>query len=86
MREGSSRSSSSSNGSPDVCENNRELEEAGDPLFSPSDSSGESMCKIKNLDSGKEFVVDELGKDGMWNKLREELLSFLHATIFQSCM
>lgn len=71
LREGSARSSSSSNGSPDVCENNRELEEAGDPLFSPSDSSGESMCKIKNLDSGKEFVVDELGKDGMWNKLRE---------------
>ena len=86
LREGSARSSSLSNGSPDVCENNRELEEARDPLFSPTDSSGESMCKMKNLDSGKEFVVDELGKDGMWNKLREELLSFLHATIFQSWM
>ncbi|KAG0460431.1 hypothetical protein HPP92_020325 [Vanilla planifolia] len=26
---------------------------------------------IKNLDNGKEFVVKELGEDGMWNTLRE---------------
>ncbi|CAL9780727.1 unnamed protein product [Musa acuminata subsp. burmannicoides] len=28
-------------------------------------------CLIKNLDNGREFVVKEFGKDGMWNKLRE---------------
>lgn len=29
------------------------------------------LCTIKNLDNGKEFVVNEVGEDGMWNKLRE---------------
>ncbi|KAK6946748.1 WD40 repeat [Dillenia turbinata] len=29
------------------------------------------ICKIKNLDTGKEFVVNEFRDDGMWNKLRE---------------
>jgi hypothetical protein len=76
LRQGSARSSrarssSSSNGTPDVCEDNGELEELGDTVFSRSDSTWECMCKIKNLDSGKEFVVHELGKDGLWNKLRE---------------
>ncbi|URD81434.1 WD-40 repeat family protein [Musa troglodytarum] len=28
-------------------------------------------CLIKNLDNGREFVVEEFGQDGMWNKLRE---------------
>lgn len=32
---------------------------------------GEVLCRIKDLDSGKEFVVNEVGKDGLWNKLRE---------------
>lgn len=41
-----------------------------------SDSNGfqevnEQICKIKNLDNGKEFVVNELREDGMWNKLKE---------------
>ncbi|GLJ55851.1 hypothetical protein SUGI_1199250 [Cryptomeria japonica] len=45
--------------------------EIGDVAFSPEDSSGEFICKIKNLDSGKEFIVDEFREDGMWNKLRE---------------
>ncbi|KAI5057099.1 hypothetical protein GOP47_0027114 [Adiantum capillus-veneris] len=31
----------------------------------------EVLCRIKDLDSGKEFVVNEVGKDGMWNKLKE---------------
>jgi len=26
---------------------------------------------INNLDNGKEFVVNEVGEDGMWNKLRD---------------
>ncbi|RZC80684.1 hypothetical protein C5167_043255 [Papaver somniferum] len=29
------------------------------------------VCTIKNLDNGKEFVVNEFREDGMWNKLRE---------------
>lgn len=68
LREGSVRSSSSSNGTPDVGEDNGEF---GGAIFSRSNTTWECMCKIKNLDSGKEFVVDELGQDGLWNKLRE---------------
>ncbi|CAK9169346.1 unnamed protein product [Ilex paraguariensis] len=30
-----------------------------------------SVCKIRNLDDGTEFVVDELGQDGMLIRLRE---------------
>ncbi|XP_057461427.1 uncharacterized protein LOC130751775 isoform X3 [Actinidia eriantha] len=29
------------------------------------------VCTIKNLDNGKEFVVNEVREDGMWNKLKE---------------
>ncbi|CAN1725414.1 WD repeat-containing protein 44 [Linum perenne] len=29
------------------------------------------VCIIKNLDTGGQFVVDEIRKDGMWNKLKE---------------
>lgn len=29
------------------------------------------VCLIKNLDNGKEFVVNEVREDGMWNKLKE---------------
>ncbi|GAV89678.1 WD40 domain-containing protein [Cephalotus follicularis] len=31
----------------------------------------EKVCTIKNLDNGKEFVVNEIREDGMWNKLKE---------------
>ncbi|KAL5994528.1 hypothetical protein ACLOJK_024581 [Asimina triloba] len=37
----------------------------------PDIVSHEQLCTIKNLDNGKEFVVNEFGEDGMWNKLRE---------------
>ncbi|XP_073302349.1 2-deoxy-glucose resistant protein 2-like [Primulina huaijiensis] len=33
------------------------------------DESG--VCMIKNLDNGKEFVVNELREDGMWEKIEE---------------
>lgn len=33
------------------------------------DESG--VCMIKNLDNGKEFVVNELREDGMWEKIKE---------------
>ncbi|GMP65732.1 hypothetical protein CsSME_00026410 [Camellia sinensis var. sinensis] len=29
------------------------------------------VCTIKNLDTGKEFVVNEVREDGTWNKLKE---------------
>lgn len=32
---------------------------------------GEKVCLIKNLDNGKEFVVNEIREDGMWDKLKE---------------
>nr|DAD20879.1 TPA_asm: hypothetical protein HUJ06_022342 [Nelumbo nucifera] len=31
----------------------------------------DQLCTIKNLDNGKEFIVNEFSEDGMWNKLRE---------------
>ncbi|KAI3820577.1 hypothetical protein L1987_08125 [Smallanthus sonchifolius] len=31
----------------------------------------DAVCLIKNLDNGKEFVVDEVREDGMWGKLKE---------------
>ncbi|KAL8171898.1 hypothetical protein V2J09_023702 [Rumex salicifolius] len=35
------------------------------------DGSADLGCTIKNLDTGKEFVVNEVMEDGMWKKLRE---------------
>uniref|UniRef100_A0A6M2EQ46 Anaphase-promoting complex subunit 4 WD40 domain-containing protein n=1 Tax=Populus davidiana TaxID=266767 RepID=A0A6M2EQ46_9ROSI len=35
------------------------------------DDGGSRVCTIKNLDNGKEFVVNEIREDGMWNKLKE---------------
>ncbi|KAL6005637.1 hypothetical protein ACLOJK_006207 [Asimina triloba] len=29
------------------------------------------MCRIRNLDDGREFIIDELGQDGMLSRLRE---------------
>jgi WD40 repeat protein len=34
-------------------------------------SVSDSVCTIKNLDDGKEFVVNEVRGDGSWNKLKE---------------
>ncbi|KAL9236399.1 hypothetical protein vseg_011076 [Gypsophila vaccaria] len=31
----------------------------------------DKVCRIKNLDNGKEFVVKEVREDGTWNKLKE---------------
>ncbi|KAJ0964404.1 hypothetical protein J5N97_029526 [Dioscorea zingiberensis] len=38
---------------------------ADDDLLAPA------LCRIKNLDTGKEFVVSEVGKDGTWGKLND---------------
>ncbi|KAH9303420.1 hypothetical protein KI387_015003, partial [Taxus chinensis] len=48
-----------------------EVGEVRSGIISATDSSGELFCKIKNLDNGKEFVVNEISEDGTWNKLRE---------------
>ncbi|RRT59967.1 hypothetical protein B296_00010632 [Ensete ventricosum] len=29
------------------------------------------VCRVKNLDTGKEFVVSELGRDGTWRRLND---------------
>ncbi|OVA06324.1 WD40 repeat [Macleaya cordata] len=41
--------------------------------FSSEDLVSEEnfVCRIKNLDDGTEFIVDELGQDGMLKRLRE---------------
>lgn len=36
-----------------------------------TDDAENPVCLIKNLDNGKEFVVNEVREDGMWNKLKE---------------
>ncbi|KAG0458756.1 hypothetical protein HPP92_021884 [Vanilla planifolia] len=37
--------------------------------YGDADREDAKRCTIKNLDNGKEFVVNELREDGMWNKL-----------------
>ncbi|TYH89565.1 hypothetical protein ES332_D01G271000v1 [Gossypium tomentosum] len=36
-----------------------------------SDNNFEAFFLIKNLDNGKEFIVNEFDQDGMWNKLSD---------------
>ncbi|KAL5730212.1 hypothetical protein ACHQM5_003062 [Ranunculus cassubicifolius] len=36
-----------------------------------NDDDPNLFCKIKNLDNGQEFVVNELTADGMWNKVKD---------------
>ncbi|XP_022139460.1 WD repeat-containing protein 44 isoform X2 [Momordica charantia] len=42
-----------------------------DSACSTSGKVNEKACTIKDLDNGKEFVVNEISADGMWNKLKE---------------
>ncbi|XP_051135593.1 uncharacterized protein LOC127254505 [Andrographis paniculata] len=35
------------------------------------DVAAAAVCMIKNLDNGKEFVVNEVGEDGTWEKIKE---------------
>ncbi|XP_030549783.2 uncharacterized protein LOC115754768 [Rhodamnia argentea] len=35
------------------------------------DRANDTVCTIKNLDNGKEFVVNGIREDGTWNKLKE---------------
>ncbi|KAJ3681084.1 hypothetical protein LUZ60_015573 [Juncus effusus] len=35
------------------------------------DDSGLTLCRIKNLDTGKEFVVSEFANDGTWSRLND---------------
>ncbi|XP_010675627.2 uncharacterized protein LOC104891615 isoform X2 [Beta vulgaris subsp. vulgaris] len=45
--------------------------ECGDEKGVVDEIEGEKVCTIKNLDTGKEFVVKEVREDGMWNKVKE---------------
>ncbi|CAN0901200.1 WD repeat-containing protein 44 [Linum grandiflorum] len=52
----------------------RELEEGGSDCPVVDDTEAVELaqaCTIKNLDTGREFVVNEIREDGMWNKLKE---------------
>ncbi|KAF8116855.1 hypothetical protein N665_0014s0116 [Sinapis alba] len=42
-----------------------------DPIETSTRDNNEQMCTIKNLDNGKEFVVNEVREDGMLEKLKE---------------
>ncbi|KVH99116.1 G-protein beta WD-40 repeat-containing protein [Cynara cardunculus var. scolymus] len=52
----------------DVSNNEGEVAETGLDCNKVGD---DAVCTIKNLDNGKEFVVDEVREDGMWGKLKE---------------
>ncbi|XWS09955.1 hypothetical protein CRYUN_Cryun39dG0034300 [Craigia yunnanensis] len=43
----------------------------GEVMVEDEMDCSEQACTIKNLDNGKEFVVNEVREDGMWNKLKE---------------
>ncbi|KAJ8755038.1 hypothetical protein K2173_016473 [Erythroxylum novogranatense] len=47
------------------------LGELVDELACNGVETAAEVCTIKNLDNGKEFVVNEIREDGMWNKLKE---------------
>ncbi|KAM2961173.1 hypothetical protein FF1_030780 [Malus domestica] len=49
-----------------------ELDCNGIVKVSESDANNDAqVCTIRNLDNGKEFVVNEIREDGTWNKLKE---------------
>ncbi|KAG8658019.1 hypothetical protein MANES_03G113400v8 [Manihot esculenta] len=49
-----------------------ELDCNGDGGIDTAAAASETqVCTIKNLDNGKEFVVNEIREDGAWNKLKE---------------
>ncbi|MFS7940518.1 putative transcription factor WD40-like family [Helianthus anomalus] len=50
---------------------NLDLETRNDGEVVETVCSDDAVCLIKNLDNGKEFVVDEVREDGMWGKLKE---------------
>ncbi|KAI4374708.1 hypothetical protein MLD38_012671 [Melastoma candidum] len=43
----------------------------GEGLTDEGEVEDTAVCRIKNLDDGKEFVVNEFREDGTWNKLKE---------------
>ncbi|KAK6154327.1 hypothetical protein DH2020_008575 [Rehmannia glutinosa] len=46
-------------------------EELGGGLECNGSDDVNAVCKIKNLDNGKEFMVNEVREDGTWEKLRK---------------
>ncbi|XP_044473703.1 uncharacterized protein LOC123202049 isoform X2 [Mangifera indica] len=56
--------------------NSLPLNANGGEVVEHLDSNGivaadKQVCLIRNLDNGKEFVVNEIREDGMWNKVKE---------------
>ncbi|KAK6132761.1 hypothetical protein DH2020_033489 [Rehmannia glutinosa] len=46
-------------------------EELGGGLECNGSDDVNAVCKIKNLDNGKEFMVNEVREDGAWEKIKE---------------
>lgn len=72
--------SAASPNKPPSGKNSRKMEDIRNGSNSPeiscngemdNDDSGGTVCTIKDLDNGKQFVVNEIREDGMWNKLKE---------------
>uniref|UniRef100_A0A1J3DYD5 WD repeat-containing protein 44 n=4 Tax=Noccaea caerulescens TaxID=107243 RepID=A0A1J3DYD5_NOCCA len=59
--------------SPAVCRNGRASRGGSDALTSVLSSKARlgAFFLIKNLDTGKEFIVNEYDEDGMWNRLSD---------------
>ncbi|KAL1209944.1 COMPASS-like H3K4 histone methylase component WDR5A [Cardamine amara subsp. amara] len=59
--------------SPAVCRNRRASRGGSDALTSVLSSKARlgAFFLIKNLDTGKEFIVNEYDEDGMWNRLSD---------------
>ncbi|KAL8505922.1 hypothetical protein ACS0TY_016954 [Phlomoides rotata] len=47
------------------------IEESGGSSECNGSNDVNAMCMIKNLDNGKEFVVNEVKEDGTWKKIKE---------------
>ncbi|KAF2303114.1 hypothetical protein GH714_013879 [Hevea brasiliensis] len=57
--------------SPKDAGNMRSLEHNGGIMPLSSDNKFGAFFLIKNLDTGKEFIVNEYNQDGMWNKVSD---------------
>ncbi|KAL2472835.1 Transducin/WD40 repeat-like superfamily protein [Forsythia ovata] len=68
---GKIRSDSMRNGSFSESLPNLGNEELDEVVESTGTDDVNAVCMIKNLDNGKEFVVNEVREDGMWKKIKE---------------
>uniref|UniRef100_A0A1J3I360 WD repeat-containing protein 44 n=1 Tax=Noccaea caerulescens TaxID=107243 RepID=A0A1J3I360_NOCCA len=70
------RDDNDGNDSPMLCESSLRVNGSSDCVLRNSSESvvvneEVEVCTIKNLDNGKEFVVNEIREDGTWKKVKE---------------